>query len=268
MINLSGKVYLQYYNNIPVTKNVYDLQMGFEGRGFEIVPVNIDVKKFASFDIDNSILSEFRKEDILCGGFPIYRKVAKKIGLPDLQFDSYPEILKPFLKREVSVSTINELYISLETEFAPIFVKPKSHTKLFTGVPVKRRLDLLKIPENIKDDTEIYLSEIINFISEYRVYVDQDNLNFSNGIVDCKCYNGNCLTFPDVNVIKKVVKFYNANGAPRVYGIDFGVVETPQGQETILVEVNGGLYLGSYGVNPYLYSQMMEHAWIDLLSHI
>jgi hypothetical protein len=269
-MTLSGKVYLQYYNNIPVTKNIYDLQMGFEARGFEIIPVNIDLKKFTNFKVENSSLSEFKKEDILCSGFPLYRKVAEYVGLPQPCFESYPEILKKFLDRSISETTLGQLYRDLTEEFKPFFVKPKNEVKLFTGIVAKERMDLLKIPTTIPDSTELYVSEIVDFVSEHRVYVNQHNVYVENGILDCKSYNGNPLIFPDPEKVEEIVKIYNLSGGPKCYGIDFGVVRKGNKLKTILVEVNGALQLGSYGLNPYIYSQMVEDAWIDMLkkSHI
>lgn len=269
-MTLSGKVYFQYYNNIPVTKNIYDLQMGFEARGFEIIPVNINLKKFSDFKVEDSILSEFKKEDILCSGFPLYRKVAEYVGLPQPFFESYPEVLKKFTDRSITETTLGQLYKNLTEEFKPFFVKPKNEVKLFTGIAVRGRMDLLKIPAAIPDNTELYVAEIVDFISEYRVYVNQQNIYAEDGILDCKSYNGNPLIFPDAEKVKEIVKIYNLSGAPKCYGIDFGVVRKENKLKTILVEVNGALQLGSYGLNPYVYSQMVEDAWIDMLnkSHI
>lgn len=267
-MELSGKVYLQYYRGIPVTVNIYSLQSGFEAKGYELIPVDIDIKTFSSFEIKDSILSNFKKEDILCSGIPLFQKQMKHIGLSYKEQESYPKQLEKFLERKIETITLKEFYTRIENGFpSSIFIKSVAQ-KQFTGTLIQKRMDLLKIPAHLPDETLVHVSEPIKIISEYRVYINQNDLSRKHGILDIKRYNGSIFENPDYKKIEKVISYYNDSGANKCYGIDFAVIESSSGKKkTVLVEVNGALQLGTYGLNPYIYADLNKDAWIEFMEN-
>lgn len=265
-MELSGRVYLQYFRGIPVTVNIYSLQTGFEAKGYELIPVEIDIKNFSSFEIKDSVLSNLKKEDILCSGIPLFQKQMKYMVLSYKEQESYPKELEKFLERKIETISLKEFYSRIENNFpAGIFIKPVSQ-KQFTGTLIQKRMDLLKIPAQLPDETMVHISEPIKIISEYRVYVNQNDISRKYGILDIKRYNGSIFENLDYKKIEKVISYYNDSGASKCYGIDFAVIESSSGKKkTVLVEVNGALQLGSYGLNPYIYADLMRDAWIEFM---
>lgn len=60
-------------------------------------------------------------------------------------------------------------------------------------------------------------------------------------------------------VVESMVGAYG--GAPRAYAFDIGV--TTHGH-TLLVEVNEGYAVGSYGLQPVLYAKFLSARWAEL----
>jgi len=56
------------------------------------------------------------------------------------------------------------------------FVKPKSKTKLFTGLVIESHYDLFRL-ETLAKDTELYCSSVVEWISEYRVLLNRSKLS-------------------------------------------------------------------------------------------
>jgi len=165
-----------------------------------------------------------------------------------------PDCLIPFCKREVNISTLEEL--SNSAKF-PIFVKPAETGKLFGGqvVSCKEELDLFQYVDEICGfQVKVFSSEVVKIISEFRCFVIRGE------IYDCRKYKGEYSAVPDFNFIQECVDAYE--NAPVAYGIDFGV--TDKG-ETILIEANDGYSLGPYGFDCYNYTRMMILRWKQLM---
>ena len=64
---------------------------------------------------------------------------------------------------------------------------------------------------------------------------------------------------PDPGVIKRAVRDYKT--APAGYSLDFGVTDT---DKTLLIEVNDGYALGSYGLFHVDYAKLLAARWAEL----
>lgn len=136
----------------------------------------------------------------------------------------------------------------------PSLVKPAAHDlKRFAEHVVANYADLAKTAA-LAADIEVSCADALDMVSEYRVYVTRGE------IVGCKHYFGDFRKFPDFKVIDRAVQAFKP--APAGYAIDFAV--TGDGK-TVLIEVNDGFALGSYGLNPMLYSGLLEARWLELL---
>ncbi len=49
--------------------------------------------------------------------------------------------------------------------------------------------------------------------------------------------------------------------APSAYSIDIGLTDN---DENIIVEVNDGYSLGTYGLDPLLYAKLLSACWVEL----
>lgn len=133
----------------------------------------------------------------------------------------------------------------------PVFIKSVDQ-KVLTGKVVSCTKDLVGLGFQ-DNDIDIYRSPVVDFKSEYRVFVRYGQ------ILDMKHYWGDPLMFPDSKVIQRAIKDYTS--APDAYGIDFGV--TKDGR-TLLIEVNDAWALGCYGLESHLYAKFLLTRWTQL----
>eukprot|EP00933_Yihiella_yeosuensis_P022913 TRINITY_DN17937_c0_g2_i1.p1 TRINITY_DN17937_c0_g2~~TRINITY_DN17937_c0_g2_i1.p1 ORF type:complete len:308 (+),score=44.27 TRINITY_DN17937_c0_g2_i1:61-984(+) len=99
---------------------------------------------------------------------------------------TYPDLLRTLMFRKIVKSSISDLKEKLlgskklceESEFVkfPIFVKPVSNDKAFDGGVLRCEEDLQTLVERDTDSgsensIEIWLAEVVHFVSEYRLFV-------------------------------------------------------------------------------------------------
>lgn len=124
------------------------------------------------------------------------------------------------------------------------FIKDASDMKRFAFCGNIKDID----KQSIKQENLYVVSEIVDIISEYRVY-------FLHGkIYAIEYYNGNPAVFPDINKIQKANAIYSAQkDYPLSYTMDWMI--TPNG--TFLVEVHPTLF--SVG----LYTTILSDSFLD-----
>lgn len=215
-------------------------------KGF--IELGIQVDRFDSkIQLESLPLS---KSILVCGGIGTVRHALNLIGCRDPEMIDYPEELSDFYGRKIWKSTLGKIR---ELDQDDIFIKPISQ-KLFAG-HVRSNIGYLVQTAPFEDDLEIWCSDSVKFVSEYRTYV-------SNGqIVGCKQYKGDFLIFPNTDVIyacvaKMTLKYLT-------YSLDVGITE--QGQ-TFVVEVNDAFSLGSYGLECVTYAKMLETRWLEIVN--
>ena len=94
----------------------------------------------------------------------------------------------------------------------------------------------------IKDDTMYVLSEKVEFVSEYRVFVHRGE------VLAIQNYLGDPLIFPDSVRIKNMVSEYEENSHPKSYTLDVGVMRKKSGNlKTVLIEIHPFVSCGLYG---------------------
>lgn len=133
----------------------------------------------------------------------------------------------------------------------PIFIKPANELKLFTGgvVSTKSNLDLL-FPE-IKDNTILFVSDVIDIVSEYRCLV------YNNELVGLQHYLGDFTIFPDIETINNMIIDYK--NSPVAYTLDVGVYNG----KTILIECHNFYSVGLYGFNRNILLNMFQDWFIE-----
>lgn len=219
--------------------NAFVAYEGFRNFGFE-------TEKF--FDADE--ISDKNPEHILVGGIGNVRKRLQSLNIIRSKNEiDYPEELHSFLKRNVWESTINEVYRNGNWN---VFVKPKTETKLFTGKVVRNELDFVGMIHEDKN-IDVLCSELVNFKTEWRCFIRYKE------ILDIRRYNGDWDTKIDVNTVRCAIEAFSTQ--PAAYALDFGVDEN---NETILVEVNDGHSLGTYGLSSSNYAKFLSARWSEL----
>ena len=182
-------------------------------------------------------------KDVIIGSVEATERFFELIGVPIPNYLGYPESLKKYLHRNITVSK----FIDIGDRPFPYFVKPKNGVKSFTGslVQNENQKKLLVSFGDVVDDTELYVSDPLNFLSEFRCFVHKGELK---GI---QYYAGDFRRFPNVEVIEEMIRNYTDCNVS--YTLDVGVIDSG---ETALVEVNDMWAIGSYGFDAKIYVRM------------
>lgn len=234
------KVYIRKKENGFENVNLYLANDGFKQLGFEI-----------TYFENKTEIKDNKPEDIVVGAINDVRYVLDKLGktYPTLE---YPDSLfkEEYLGRKIWKDTLYSL-MSNEEKLG-IFIKPVAGGKLFTGTVIKQYSDFRACAGLAKDE-EVWCSEILNFVSEYRCFIRY------NDVICVKHYKGDPFISPSKDVLNSIMKDYK--DAPSAYTIDLGV--TDKG-ETYLVEVNEGYSVGVYGLDSIKYTKLLSTRWSEL----
>ena len=222
--------------------NIFNAEEGFLEMGIETVHF------YHYHELERSGI---QRGDIVVSGIGPVENRLNDLGITVPCLD-YPEELKSYLGRNIWKSHINT--INSSPELWPVFVKPVAN-KRFTGVVVRELKDLIGCGSYF-DNYEVYCSEVLDIISEWRVFVRYGE------IISARHYKGDWRVHYNAEVIENAVDTYQKSGnAPAGYGIDFGV--TKDGK-TILIEVNDGYSIGCYGLPALEYAKLLSARWAEL----
>jgi hypothetical protein len=233
-----------------INKNVYNAWYGFTKRG-------VWAESFVWSDLHAGKL-ELARDTAIVGGILTVRTALAQLGAPAPANIDYPAALLPLLLRRVERTTIREAHRRcVDDRFdPPVFIKPVTGHKEFTGhvLAVYRDRLLTAAWALAEPDTEVWLSDVVAFVAEWRYFVH------GREIVGVGHYHGDPLQAPDPAVVRAAVAAWH--DAPAAYVIDFGVLADGR---TALVEVNDGFSFGCYGLNPYVHARMLEARWLEMV---
>lgn len=231
-----NKAYLETINGEWLDDFVYISKYTLERKGFEVIPFD------GSIFVNGDIKLVFDKHDIMIGSVQSTKLffILNDLKVPDHL--GYPTELNNFYHREITKKTIKELGSDY-----PYFIKPVS-IKLFTGDIIysgSMKKLFTDYYDGVKPDTEIYVSEVVDIISEYRCFIHKDK------IVGVHYYSGDFWRYPNISIVEDMVSSYDSS--PISYTIDVAVTEN---DETIIVELNDMWAIGSYGLDRDLYVKL------------
>lgn len=217
--------------------------LGFRSRGRDVV--GMTSRQIAQV--------EATPEHLVFGSVDVVRGYLARLSCVPPSFD-YPSSLSPFIGRRVEVTTLGAIRQRYNEAGTPVFVKPVQH-KLFSGLEVSRFRDLIST-SSLNGETPVYCVEHVEFLSEWRVYC-RDGVAVGIGH-----YRGDPLLAPSSDVVRRALAAFDEDPErPRACALDFGVTR----DATLLVEVNDMFALGSYGIDPLLYSELIELRWGQLV---
>jgi hypothetical protein len=183
----------------------------------------------------------------------------RQLNIPIPEAMYYPPSLTRWLHRKVWLDTLGGVRMRIEDGAAPIFAKPASRAKVFTGRVFSGHADFYHVGTTSWREP-VWCSEVVSWRSEYRVYVN------GYDIVAIDHYEGDANATLDVAAVEQALSEHRRSGeAPAAYGIDFGVLSSG---ETALVEANDGYALGAYKIESAPYAELLFARWAELVGMI
>ena len=244
------KAYVQQQNGQWLNENCYTVWYGLTRMGYEVHPFTME-------DVMNNpeqFLSGGDKEItegvVVHGGVNTIRTLFDVLGVEQPPIHNPQDYLPQYCNRSFRETTLGSV---ISEGVFPIFLKPLSEHKLFTGRVVNNLFDVRLHLNKCDENTPILCSEILNMVSEYRCFVNRGKL------VGSKNYTGDFTKNIDYNIVKEAIVEYD--GQPISYTLDFCVTDSG---ETVLIEINDGFSLGSYGLNPITYTKMIVDRWNEI----
>ena len=222
----------------PETETCYTAWQGFTELGF--TPI---------FFREEAELIGCRPDDLIVGGVSTINRRLKSYGIGVPEYD-YPEELGEYLGRRIWTDTLDNV-LAKQNQW-PLFVKPV-RDKVFVGFVLRSEKDIPRLRQ-AKTDEPVLCSEVVSFRREWRAFIRYGMIR------DVRPYRGDWNCQYDPEVIEQAVRHYI--NAPAGYAMDFGVTESGK---TLLVEVNDGFALGSYGLDPVQYAKLLSARWCELV---
>lgn len=200
-------------------------------------------------------VEDISPSDIPVGSVEFCTEVANKQYIKMPPPIDYPDDLAQFLGRKVWKGIIDEgmgYFIKpIQTKSFEAFVAPAKDVS-FQKVVTENKLDL---------NTPCWISNIVHFTHEWRVYVLQNNIlgmsQYDLGDEDAQ------LTDVDMSLVQCMIDAWKIS--PVAYAIDVG--RTSEGR-LLLVEVNDGWATGYYpygNLKPIQYARWCVARWVEML---
>lgn len=245
------KAYVRFREDLPDNQNTFAAAEGFTMMGVKIVP-------FYGFgDINATNMPDLGEKAILCGNIGDVWDACKVMNITVPEPIDYPKHLEWMIQRGIRKATLDEVRGSTTVQF----VKPVQQ-KLFTGFVFDPLDPICRL--NVAcyhGDTECYVSDAVNFVSEWRCFV-------RHGVVTgVRHYKGDWSKAPDKTSLDLAVSQGRMSNLPKAHVLDLGVIVDPSGTEhTELVEANEGYAVGSYGLASIVYARFLETRWEELIA--
>lgn len=159
----------------------------------------------------------------------------------------------PKLGRNIGISHINDIGHPDSPFKYPLFIKPHTQIKAFTGFVATDDLTKKVFSENY--DGWVLFQDVIEIVSEYRLYVS------NNRPIGMKHYRGDCLTQPSEAFVRNCFNSVKSTIDHHSYTLDFGVLDNGY---TVLIEINDGWAIGNYGLEPQTYYLFVRNRWLQM----
>lgn len=220
------------------------------------------------------------KDLLLEGAIPVgsveftkYSMKLANINIPEFDcyiMDKYNKSRADYDFHKRTIEIYNKIAIKQGIFRFPIFIKPKE-TKLFTGFVYRGKLtgeyyddgekedysehDKEQLEKYVKlsDETELYISDIINIKAEWRCYIKKGKL-----ISVCQYDDSEEDLIPDSNFINKCIeKLGNSTLA-----LDIGLLDNG---EYVVIELNDAWAIGKYsGISDNDYFNFIVTRWEEI----
>lgn len=221
-------------NNI----NVANAYIGFEKMGWETILFN------------NRVPQPWKPEDMMVATIPTIRDTLRLMGINPPKEMDYPNELKDLYGRRLWEDNLDR-YANDPASWNT-FIKPKEG-KRFDGRVVNSFKDLIACGSQL-ESVPIWVSDKVNIVAEWRCFVRY------NTIVGARPYKGDWRVQFDYNIPERALALLKTK--PAGFSIDIGVTDSGQ---TIVIELNDGYSLGSYGLSSTEYAKILSARWYEMV---
>lgn len=203
--------------------------------------------------VDPDDLEVAGTSDVLLGSVESTRRMWEMMGVWEPDVLGFPESSVQFLDRRMWECKLSEAFTG-----SPVFVKPASRVKLFTGCVLDTAGSyelLLQFTDGLTGSDRVLCSDPVSMLSEYRCFVHKGRL------VGMKHYLGDFGLFPDMRRVRQMVELISPE-CPVSYALDVAV--TGSGM-TVLVELNDFWAVGGYGLDGRTYVRMLVDRFQEVI---
>lgn len=187
------------------------------------------------------------------GSVEFIQQVMTILGIEQPNIFPYPIKDHKFLSRQVDSHINDRQYLSKS-----MFIKPQ-RLKAFNGFIIEPKLTCPV--DYLLYDGLVWISEVVNFLSEYRYYI-QNSKVLGYARYDDNEEEGSHL-IPDISMVEEYAGLVNLN---HPYVLDFGVLDNGK---TALVEYNDfwaiGYYHGPDSITSKQYLELLFERWKSIV---
>lgn len=197
---------------------------------------------------------DITKHTLVYGGIGNVRKAFDLLGVKQPTVGEMPpeEVLWLYGRR-VWATTMAEVRQGYE-DGRHFFIKPLKVHKAFGGHVTTPSVGTLQLTAGFGNEFEVLASEVVNFHSEYRLFVHNGK------VVASRFYRGDFRVAPDYAVADQFLAAIKC--PPVAYSLDLGVDDDGR---TLVVEMNDAFSLGHYGMASTPYAQMVIDRWEEIV---
>jgi len=245
------KVYIQRHGNTFQFDGAYAAYEGADRRGMEVIL------------FDDIMEVPARREVMVIGSIDNTKVFFQRLGMKIPNAINLPESIMPYIHRKIEYMTRDEFF---ERTVCPIFVKPAFEVKMGMGHSgsgvIKNESNKRLVMSDFKENIMLLTSEVVNMVSEYRVYVSK-----LHGILGMKHYQGDEFIYPDNSYIRSIVDILmNDETLPASFSVDFAVIEPENNfRYTEVIECQDAWSIGSYGLDGEVYFNFLLERWKQLM---
>lgn len=212
--------------------------------------INLPIVFYTLKDINRRRLN-ISNDTLVVGDIACIYGALKQLDCNIPEINDYPDCLKHLFYRRISLKYCRDI------NFFPVFIKPAKRLKKFTGFVANSPLDLHGYI-NISRNELLYTSDVVNFVSEWRIFVNNSKIV---GIRPCPGSENSIHNY-NLDEINEAVKLLGNEKSG--YAIDFGVLEN---NNTALIEVNDGFSIGAYGLDSKNYFEILSNRWNQIINN-
>lgn len=194
-------------------------------------------------------LATYTGEILPVGTVEFVRAAMSALCLPEPEAMGYAPVMD-FLRREIRPGVLYELQAMKE----PVFVKPVA-TKTFSGFvydprpgvqPSEYQAEQLAAIAKLKSSTRVWLSDVVEFVCEWRYYVDAAGRILARARYDADGADDAPEPTAEVvqSAINSTVSALEARGNAHPFAVDVGVLANGS---TAIVELTDAWAIGLYG---------------------